>query len=102
MEAPYNDISACRFSRQLLGTVLSKLKLAHTNNGLESPVATVVRFRGTTSRSNLFSLVNHHSTQSKEIMLTKDSEHIYCQLPSLRKEENNILVLLTWNSTYYD
>jgi hypothetical protein len=34
-------------------------------------------------------------------MLTEDSEHTYRRLPSLRKEENNILVLLTWSSTYH-
>lgn len=34
-------------------------------------------------------------------MLTENSEHIYRRLPSLRKEENNILVLLTWSSTYH-
>ena len=35
-------------------------------------------------------------------MLTEDSEHTYRRLPSLRKEENNILVLLIWSSTYHD
>ena len=34
-------------------------------------------------------------------MLTEDSEHTYRRLPSLRKEENNILVLLTESSTYH-
>ncbi len=95
MKSSYDGISACRFSEQLLGTVVSKLRLAHANSGPESLVATVVRFRGTTSRSNSFPLVNHHSTQREKIMLIEDSEHIYCQFSSLRKEENNILVLLT-------
>ncbi len=34
-------------------------------------------------------------------MLTEDSEHTYHRLPSLRKAENNILLLLTWSSTYH-
>ena len=34
-------------------------------------------------------------------MLTEDSEHTYRRLASLRKEKNNILVLLTWSSTYH-
>jgi len=102
MESSYDDISVYRFFRQLLDTVLLKLRLAHANNGLESIVAIAVRFESTTSRLNSFPLVNHHPTQSEEIMLTEDSEHTYCQLSSLRKEENNILVLLTRSSTYHD
>lgn len=102
MKSSYNDISVCRFFKQLLDIVLSKLRLTHANNDLESIVATSVQFENTTSRSNSFSLVNYHFTQSEEIMLTKDNEHIYCQLSSLRKEKNNILVLLTWSSTYHD
>lgn len=34
-------------------------------------------------------------------MLTEDSERTYHRLPSLRKEENNILLFLTWSSTYH-
>lgn len=34
-------------------------------------------------------------------MLTEGSEHTYHRLPSLRREENNILLLLTWSSTYH-
>ena len=34
-------------------------------------------------------------------MLTDDSEYTYRRLPSLRKRENNILLLLTWSSTYH-
>jgi hypothetical protein len=34
-------------------------------------------------------------------MLTEDSVQTYGRLPSLRKEKNNILVLLTWSSTYH-
>ncbi len=34
-------------------------------------------------------------------MLTEDSEHTYRRIPSLRKEKNNILLLLTWSSTYH-
>ena len=68
----------------------------------ESSVATAVRFRRTTSRSDSVPPVNHHPTYSEETMLTNDSEHTYRQFPSLRKEENNILVLLTWSSTYHD
>lgn len=34
-------------------------------------------------------------------MLKRDSEDTYRRIPSLRKEENNILVLLTWSSTYH-
>ncbi len=81
--------------------MLSKLRVAHANNGPESSVAIAVRFQCTTSRSDSFPLVNHHPTHSEETMLTEDSEHTYRQLPSLRKEENNIFVLLTWSSTYH-
>ena len=34
-------------------------------------------------------------------MLTEGSEHTYHRLPSLRREENNILLLLTWSATYH-
>lgn len=34
-------------------------------------------------------------------MLTEDSEQMYRQHPSLQKAENNILLLLTWISTYH-
>lgn len=34
-------------------------------------------------------------------MLTEDTEHTYRRIPSLRKEKNNILLLLTWSSTYH-
>ena len=81
--------------------MLSKVRLAPANNGPESSVATAVGFRCTTSRSDSFSLVNHHSTRSEETTLTEDSEHTYRRLPSHRKEENNILVLLIWSSTYH-
>lgn len=80
-------------SRQLLGIILLKLRLAHANNGPESSVATAMRFRCTTSRSNSFLLVNYHPTLSEETMLMGESEHTYRRLPSLQKEENNILVL---------
>lgn len=33
-------------------------------------------------------------------MLTGDSEQVYRRRPSIRKPENNILLFLTWNSTY--
>jgi len=75
--------------------MLLKLRLTHANNDLESLVTTTMRFRCTTSRLDAFSLVNYYFTSSKKTMLTKDSEHTYRQLSSLRKEENNILVLLT-------
>ncbi len=101
MGPSYDVTGACRVSRQLLGTVLSKLRIARADNGPESSVATAVRFRCTTSRSDSFPLVNHKPTYDEETVLTKDSEHTYRQLPSLRKEENNILVLLTWSSTYH-
>lgn len=39
MESSYDGISACRFSRQPLGIVLWKLRLAYVNKGLESPIA---------------------------------------------------------------
>ncbi len=35
-------------------------------------------------------------------MLTESSEQTYRQCPSLRKPENNILLLLAWSSTYHD
>jgi len=95
MKSSYNDISVCRFFRQLLDTVLSKLRQAHANNGPESIVATAVQSKSTTSRSDSFPLVNYYPTQSEEIMLTEDSKHTHCQSLSLRKEDNNILVLLT-------
>lgn len=34
-------------------------------------------------------------------MLTEDSEHTYRRFPSLRKQENNLLVLLSWSSKYH-
>lgn len=34
-------------------------------------------------------------------MLTDDREHTYCRLPSLWKEKNNLLLLLTWSSRYH-
>jgi len=34
-------------------------------------------------------------------VLTESSEQTYRQCPSLRKPENNILLLLTWSSTYH-
>ena len=74
----------------------------HVNNDSESFVTIAVRFRCTTNRSNSFSFVNHHFTHSEKTMLTENSEHIYRQLSSLRKEENNILVLLTWSFMYHD
>ncbi len=101
MGPSYDVTGACRVSRKLLGTVLSKLRLARADNGPESSFATAVRFRCTTSRSDSFPLVNHNPTCDEETVLTKDSEHTYRQLPSLRKEGNNILVLLTWSSTYH-
>jgi len=45
--------------------------------------------------------VNHHPAHSEEIRLTEDSEHTYHRLQSLRKEENNILLLLTCSSTFH-
>jgi len=35
-------------------------------------------------------------------VLTESSEQTYRQCPSLRKPENNILLLLAWSSTYHD
>ena len=100
MESSGDEISACRFSRKLSGIVLSKLRLTYANNGPESPVATAVRFQYTTGRSDSVVPVNRRPTYSEETMLTEDSEHTYRRFPSLRKEENNILLLLTWSSTY--
>ena len=55
-----------------------------------------------TNRSDSLLPVNHHPTYCEETLLTEDSEHNYCRLPSLRKEENNIFLLLTWSSTHHD
>jgi len=44
MKSSYDDISVCRFFKQLLDTMLSKLRLAHANNDLESIVAIAIRF----------------------------------------------------------
>ena len=81
--------------------MLSKLRLAHANDSPESSVTTAVRFRCTTSRSDISLLINHYPTPSEETILTEDSEHTYGRLPSLQKAENNILVLLIWSSTYH-
>ena len=47
-----------------------------------------------TNRSDSLLPVNHHPRYCEEALLTEDSEHKYCRLPSLRKEENNILLPL--------
>ncbi len=73
----------------------------HANNGSESSVAVAVRVRCTTSRSALFLLVSHHPIKIEERMLTEDIAQIYQRLPSLRKQESNLLLLLSWNSTYH-
>lgn len=39
---------------------------------------------------------------SEETMLTEDSEHTYLQIPLLRQQDNNILVLLARMSMYRD
>jgi len=98
----YNVTGACRVSRKLLGIMLSKLRLARANNGPESSVATAVRFRYTTNRLDSFPLVNYNPTYDKETVLTKNNKHTYRQLLSLRKEENNIFMLLIWSSTYHN
>ena len=82
--------------------MLIKLWLTHATNDSKSFVIITVRFRYTTSRSNSFSLVNYHSARNEETILTKDSKHIYHRLLSLRKEKNNIFVLLIWSFTYHD
>jgi len=64
----------------------------YINNNLESPVVTTIRFRYTISRLNIFLFINYYPTPSKEIILIEDNKYIYRRLPSLRKEENNILV----------
>lgn len=61
-----------------------------------------MRIRCTTSRSDSLLLVNYHSTYSVETMLTEDSEHTYLQIPLLRQQDNNILVLLARMSMYRD
>ena len=101
LEPLYDGLSTCRVSRQLHGTVLSKQRLVHANNGSESSVAAAVRVRCTTTRSALCLLVSQHPINIEERMLTEDSEHIYQRLPSVRNQESNQLLLLFWNSKYY-
>ena len=95
-------------SKSKLFAELSKRTFQIQSNGVavysdpESSVQTAVRFPCTKSQSDSFPLVNHYPTRSEEIMLTDDSEYTYRRLPSLRKGENNTLLLLTWSSTYHD
>ena len=49
-------------------------------------------------RFHLWIIIAHN----EETVLTEGSEHTYHRLPSLRREENNILLLLTWSFTYHD